>query len=259
MLEEVGKATERVFEEIGGTTELALDALGVLASFRLRVAETLKQASLLGVESSSIVLLTALFTGMVFSLESAIQAVQYGVASLVGGAVAYTSARELGPMLSGVVVAGRAGAAIAAELGSMVVTEQIEALHALGLSPTRMLVVPRIVALVIMLPLLTIIADVVSIGGGMWLAKAIAHISYTTFIDSARSAVHFSDVLRGLVKSACFGAIIGLVGSHQGLQTRGGAAGVGAATTQAVVTSIILIFIANFLLSYVLYGTRAHF
>ena len=139
--------------------------------------ETLDQAYLLGVQSWAIVLLTSLFTGMVFSLESAVQAVQYGVGNLVGGAVAFSTARELGPMLSAVVVAGRTGAAIAAELGSMVVTEQIEALQSLGLSPTRMLVVPRLLALVVMLPLLTILADIVSIVGGMWVASIYAHIS----------------------------------------------------------------------------------
>ncbi|MDB5029264.1 MAG: rane protein, partial [Candidatus Eremiobacteraeota bacterium] len=142
----------------------------------------------------------------------------------------------------------------AAELGSMVVTEQIEALQSLGLSPTRMLVVPRLVALVIMLPLLTILADIVSIVGGMWVAGVYAHISQESFITSARSTVPFGDVLKGLFKSVVFGVIIALIGSYQGLQTRGGAAGVGKATTGAVVTSIILIFIFNFALSYVLYA-----
>src|SRR4029077_13539901 len=110
------------------------------------------------------------------SLESAVQAVQFGVGDLVGGGVAFVSSRELGPLLSAVVVAGRAGAAIAAELGSMVVTEQIEALEALGLSPIRMLVVPRLVGMLIMLPILTIFADIVSIIGGAWLAHQVAHI-----------------------------------------------------------------------------------
>ncbi len=155
---------------------------------------------LLGVQSLVIVMLTSLFTGMVFSLESAQQAVQYGVGNLVGGAVAYASVRELGPMLTGVVVAGRVGAAIAAELGSMVVTEQIEALRSMGLQPARLLVVPRLVALMVMLPLLTIFADVVSIVGGMWIAQTYAHISYDSFIASARQTIGFDDVLKGLVK-----------------------------------------------------------
>lgn len=191
---------------------------------------------------------------MVFSLESAQQAVSYGFGNLVGGLVAYTSARELGPMLSAVVVAGRVGAAIAAELGSMVVTEQIDALQSLGLAPARFLVVPRLLALVIMLPLLTIFADVVSIVGGMFMAHSYAHISYDSFISSARQTIDFYDVVKGLLKSIVFAVIIAMVGSYQGLRTSGGAAGVGKSTTGAVVISIILIFIANFVLSYLLYG-----
>jgi phospholipid/cholesterol/gamma-HCH transport system permease protein len=254
MLDDVGRGTVSVFTYAGGAAELLADSVRFIAAFRVRLRETLDQAYLLGVQSWTIVLLTSLFTGMVFSLESAVQAVQYGVGNLVGGAVAFSSARELGPMLSAVVVAGRTGAAIAAELGSMVVTEQIEALEALGLSPVRMLVVPRLVALVIMLPLLTIFADIVSIVGGMWVAHLYAHISYESFISSARAVLPFGDVLKGLLKSVVFGVIIAIIGAYQGLTTRGGAAGVGKATTGAVVTSIILIFIFNFLLSYVLFG-----
>jgi phospholipid/cholesterol/gamma-HCH transport system permease protein len=254
MLDDVGRGTIGVFTYAGGAAELLADSVGFIARMRIRWRETIDQAYLLGVQSWTIVLLTSLFTGMVFSLESAVQAVQYGVGNLVGGAVAFSSARELGPMLSAVVVAGRTGAAIAAELGSMVVTEQIEALQALGLSPTRMLVVPRLVALVIMLPLLTIFAVIVSIIGGAWVANLYAHISNESFLASARSVLPFGDVLKGLLKSVVFAIIIATIGAYQGLTTRGGAAGVGKSTTGAVVTSIILIFIFNFLLSYVLFG-----
>jgi phospholipid/cholesterol/gamma-HCH transport system permease protein len=256
VLDEAGRGTTNAFAYAGGVAELFADAVRFIVGLRIRVGETVDQAYLLGVQSVSIVILTSLFTGMVFSLESAVQAVQYGVGNLVGGLVAFTAARELGPMLSAVVVAGRTGAAIAAELGSMVVTEQIEALQSLGLSPTRMLVVPRLLALLIMLPLLTVLADIISIIGGMWVAGIYAHISQESFITSARSAVPFDDVLKGLFKSAVFGVIIAIIGSYQGLQTRGGAAGVGKATTGAVVTSIILIFIFNFALSYILFGTH---
>ncbi|MBV9439653.1 MAG: ABC transporter permease, partial [Candidatus Eremiobacteraeota bacterium] len=185
VLDEVGEGTTAVFAYAGGAAELFADSVRFIAALRIRVRETLDQAYLLGVQSAAIVLLTSLFTGMVFSLESAVQAVAYGVGNLVGGAVAFSSARELGPMLTAVVVAGRTGAAIAAELGSMVVTEQIEALQSLGLSPTRMLVVPRLLALLVMLPLLTILAVIVSIVGGMWVANIYAHISYESFMTSA--------------------------------------------------------------------------
>lgn len=253
-LEDVGKATTNLFEYAGGVTTLGGETLGFIVRLRIRFAETLKQCYLLGYQSLIIVILTSLFTGMVFSLESAVQAVQFGVGNLVGGAVAFTATRELGPMLSAVVVAGRVGAAIAAELGSMVVTEQIEALESLGLPPARFLVVPRLLALVIMLPLLAVFADVVSILGGMWIAQSYAHIGTDDFISSARQAIGFDDVVKGLFKSVIFAIIIAMVGSYQGLRTTGGAAGVGKATTNAVVISIILIFISNFIMSYMLYG-----
>ncbi|MDQ2871993.1 MAG: ABC transporter permease [Candidatus Eremiobacteraeota bacterium] len=253
-LEDVGKATTDLLEYAGGLTQLSGETVGFIARFRIRFGETISQCYFLGYQSWVIVLLTALFTGMVFSLETAQQAVQFGFGQVVGGAVAYTAARELGPMLSGVVVAGRVGAAIAAELGSMVVTEQIEALQSLGLAPARFLVVPRLIALLIMMPLLTVFADVISIVGGAWIAQTYAHISFDVFLASARQTIGFGDVVKGLFKSVVFAAIIAMVGSFQGLSTRGGAAGVGRATTGAVVISIITIFITNFVLSYLLFG-----
>jgi phospholipid/cholesterol/gamma-HCH transport system permease protein len=253
VLEDLGRETSGFFSYAGGAAMLLADSASFVGKLRIRVGETIEQAYRLGVQSWGIVILTSLCTGMVFALESANQAVAYGVGNLVGGAVAFTMARELGPMLSAVVVAGRSGAAISAELGSMVVTEQIEALQSLGLSPTRMLVVPRLVALVIMLPLLTVFADIVSIAGGAYIASIFAHVSYESFINSARASVPFIDVCKGLLKSVVFGIIIAIIGSYSGLQTRGGAAGVGRATTSAVVIAIILIFIFNFALSYVLF------
>ena len=256
MLEDVGRSTIGFLEYAGGLAGLSAESTSFIARFKIRAAETFNQAYFLGVQSTAIVLLTSLFTGMVISLESAVQAVQFGVGDLVGGGVAFVSSRELGPLLSGVVVAGRAGAAIAAELGSMVVTEQVEALEARGLAPVQMLVVPRLLALAIMMPILTIFADIVSVVGGMWLAGTVAHISNETFIQSARQTVGIEDVLKGVFKAFVFGIIIAIVGSYQGLGTRGGAAGVGKATTGAVVISIILIFAANFTMSFLLFGYR---
>jgi phospholipid/cholesterol/gamma-HCH transport system permease protein len=254
MLDRVGRATTEFFEYAGGLTLLTFESAGFLVRMRVRFAETLAQCYLLGVQSWVIVVLTSLFTGMVISLESAQQAVAFGVGNLVGGAVAYGTVRELGPMLTAVVVAGRAGAAIAAELGSMVVTEQIEALRSMALEPSRFLVVPRLVALLVMLPLLTVFADVVSILGGGWIAFTYAHISYDSFLSSARQTIDFSDVMKGLIKSVFFALIIAMVGAYQGLSTRGGAAGVGVSTTAAVVLAIILIFVSNFVLSFLLFG-----
>ncbi len=253
-LEGVGSKVNATFEYIGGVTELGWETFKTIIRLRIRFAETVNQCFLLGYQSLIIVLLTSLFTGMVFSLESAVQAVQYGFGSFVGGIVSYTNVRELGPMLTAVVVAGRVCAAIAAEIGSMVVTEQVEALQSLGLAPVRFLVVPRLLSLMIMLPLLTVFADVIGVMGGEWIANASAHIAYNDFMSSARQTIGFEDVVKGLFKSVVFGVIIALIGSYQGLTTTGGAAGVGKSTTSAVVTCIILIFFVNFMMSYFLYG-----
>lgn len=254
LLDRFGRATADFFEYAGGLTLLSAESVGFMVRLRIRVTETISQCALLGVQSLVIVMLTSLFTGMVISLESAQQAVAYGFANVVGGAVAYASVRELGPMLTAVVVAGRVGSAIAAELGSMVVTEQIEALRSMGLEPPRFLVVPRLTAMLLMLPLLTIFADVVSILGGMWIAQTYAHISYDAFLSSVRQSISFTDVLKGVFKAFVFAVIIAMVGAYQGLTTRGGAAGVGQSTTGAVVVAIILIFISNFVLSFLLFG-----
>ena len=257
VLERIGERTQAFFEYTGGLAQLGATTAGFIARLRIRGAETISQAYLLGYQSMIIVVLTSFCTGAVISLESAMQAVQYGFASYVGTAVAYASGRELGPLLTGIVVAGRAGSAITAEIGSMVVTEQIEALRSMGIEPARYLVVPRLLALMIMLPMLTIFADVVSLLGGMWFARAYAHIGFGDFINSARAGISMEDLSKGLLKTVVFGAIIALVGAFQGLRTRGGAAGVGKATTGAVVISMILIFIANFVLSFLLYGSNA--
>jgi len=253
-LASVGRKVSDIFEYTGGLTMLLWETLKTIFRLRIRFAETLNQCYLLGYQSLIIVLLTSLFTGMVFSLESAVQAVQYGFGSFVGGIVSYTVVRELGPMLSAVVVAGRVCAAIAAELGSMEVTEQIEALKSLGLAPVRFLVVPRLLALMIMLPLLTIFADVIGVYGGQWIAHAQAHIGTQDFMASARQTVGFEDVVKGLFKALVFAIVIVMIGSYQGLTTKGGAAGVGKSATSAVVTCIILIFILNFIMSYFLYA-----
>ena len=256
VLERIGERTNDFFEYAGGLTLLTGDATGYIVRLRVRVGETISQCYLLGVQSATIVLLTSLFTGMVISLESALNAVQYGLGSIVGGAVAYASARELGPLLTGIVVAGRAGSSIAAEIGSMVVTEQVEALKSMGIEPARFLVVPRLAALLITLPMLTIFADVISLLGGLWVAQTYAHISPQDFISSARQTIGFDDVLKGLAKTIVFAVIIALVGAFQGLRTTGGAAGVGKSTTGAVVVSMILIFIANFALSFFFFGSN---
>src|SRR5579864_8703188 len=163
--------TTRFFGYGGGLALLLIDCTRYIVTLRFRPTEVIRQTYFLIVESLPIITLTSGFTGLVISLETAVQAVQFGFSNLIGGSVAYGTVRELGPMLTGIVFAGRAGAAITAQLGSMVVTEQIEALESMGASPVKVLVVPRLLACLIGMPMLTIFADIVGVLGGLYMAE----------------------------------------------------------------------------------------
>lgn len=235
----------------GGLTLLFIEAVRRLG--RVNPREAVRQMALLGADSLPIVLMTILCTGMVFSVQTAKEFVRLGAGSSVGGIVAIAMARELVPVLTGVVVAGRIGAAIAAELGTMKVTEQIDALRVMAADPISYLVVPRLIALVVMLPVLVIFANLIGNVGGWLVAHFYAGISTFSYQNSIRTLAEFYDVFGGMVKSSVFGAIIAIVGSYKGLNAPNGAEGVGLATTSSVVLSIILIFIANYFLSILLY------
>lgn len=215
--------------------------------------ETLRQMALLGADSLPIVLMTILCTGMVFSVQTAKEFVRFGAASSVGGIVAIAMARELVPVLTGVVVAGRIGAAIAAEIGTMKVTEQIDALRVMAANPVSYLVVPRFIAVVLMMPVLIVFANMIGNIGGWVVAHYYAGISTFTYENSIRTLAETYDMVGGMIKGAVFGAIIAIVGCHKGLNAPNGAEGVGLATTESVVLSIILIFITNYFLSVILY------
>lgn len=223
---------------------------------RLKDADTnevVRQMALLGADSLPIVMMTILCTGMVFSVQTAKEFVRLGAASSVGGIVAIAMARELVPVLTGVVVAGRIGAAIAAEIGTMKVTEQIDALRVMAANPISFLVAPRFIAIVLMMPILVVFANFIGNVGGWIVAHYYAGISSFSYQNSIKTLAEFYDVFGGMVKSSFFGAIIAIVGCYKGLNAPNGAEGVGLATTASVVLSIILIFIANYFLSIVLY------
>jgi len=213
----------------------------------------LRQMAHLGVDSLPIVALTMLFTGMVMTVQIAQEFIKYGAQSSVGGVVAIAVGRELSPVLTGVVAAGRVGAAITAEIGSMKVTEQIDALRVMATNPVAYLIVPRLIACVVMLPVLVIFADMIGTVGGYLVATLYAGINSFTFLNSIQVFAVVNDVTGGLIKSMFFGAIIAIIGCYKGLTTAGGAEGVGHATTGSVVTSMILIFISNYFLSLILY------
>jgi len=214
--------------------------------------DLLEQMASLGVNSVSIALLTTVTSGAVLALYFAPFLQQYGAESFTGAVVALAIARELAPVLTGVVVAARAGSAIAAELGTMKVTEQIDALRALAVSPIQYLVVPRILAAVIMVPLAG------GIYGGLLLSKS-EGVLPTTYLNSMKQFIDPSDFEKGILKTIVFGLIIALVGCHQGLETRGGATEVGRATTNAVVISIVLIYISNFVMTYFMFNETVNF
>lgn len=219
---------------------------------RNRITE---QMALVGFESLPIVLITTLFGGMVLGLHTAKQFVNFGAGQYVGGVVAVSLARELAPTLTGIVVAARIGSAFAAELGSMKITNQVDALRALATNPVRYLVTPRLLAALIMLPILTMYANVTGmLGGG--LVAINAGVSASTFINSASQFMELYDLAGGLLKTMVFGIIIAITACYVGLNTEGGAAGVGRATTAAVVWSIVLLYASNFLMSWMLWSLR---
>jgi len=202
-----------------------------------------------GVASMAVVVLTGFFTGGVIVLQSYPTLEYYGAQSNAGQGVATGMIRELGPVLAALMVAGRVGSAFSAELGSMVVSQQIDAMRALGTSPVRKLVTPRVLALMLTLPLLTIAADLFGIVGGGVVARSLHGLDMNVYIASARTGAKIEDIVSGMIKPVFFGAIIGLISCYKGLSTKGGTAGVGQSTTQAVVASSINVIIADFFLS----------
>ena len=212
-----------------------------------------EQMVFVGIQSVVIVFFVAFFTGIVIAMQSAYQLARLGATIYVAAMVAVSTARELGPVLTSLVVAGRVGAAITAELGSMKVSEQIEALETMALNPVRFLVVPRFLALIIMLPCLTIFSDLVGICGGFLVGVYNLGLNPYRYIDYSFQFIVWKDICKGLIKSFTFGVTISMVGCYMGLNTKGGAAGVGRATTVSVVTSFILIILFDCVLTGIFY------
>jgi phospholipid/cholesterol/gamma-HCH transport system permease protein len=214
--------------------------------------EFLLQADIIGFGSLSIVVLSGLSTGGVLALQSAATLSSFGATAITGQFVSLTMIRELGPVLTGVMVSGRNASSMASELGSMVVTEQIDAMRALGVDPIRKLVTPRIAATITMLFFLTIVADACGIAGGGLVTVFMNHQNGTLYLDKAWEALRYPDIIQGLVKPLFFGYILSSVGCFYGMRTKGGTQGVGRSTIEAVVWSSVLIIFVDFLLTQVL-------
>lgn len=251
-VERLGSFVLRPVEELGRAARIA--GLGGLDLFRrpLRVRSTIAQLDFIGIQSLPIILLSALFTGAVFTYES-FEAFAYFVAQgLVGGTVGVAITRELAPTLTGLLVAGRAGSAMAAELGSMRVTEQIDALDAMAVDPINYLVKPRLVASVLAVPLLTAVFDLVGILGSYFVAVHVLHVSKPEYLVRLEDWVDWEDIWAGLVKAVAFGLIIGVVACYKGYYADGGASGVGRATTSSVVVASVTILVANYFVALLL-------
>lgn len=217
--------------------------------------EMVRQMDVLGFGSLAIILLTGFFTGGVLALNTGNTLQSFGVQSVAGQLVATSLIRELGPVLTCLMLAGRVGSGIAAELGSMLVSEQIDAMRALGTDPIKKLVTPRIIALVTMAPTLTVICDMVGTLGGMLASITFLHQPSSVYLASAQKAVSVNEIIGGLIKPTVFGFLIAIVGCYKGLSTSGGTVGVGRATTQSVVVSSILVIAVDFLLSKLILST----
>jgi phospholipid/cholesterol/gamma-HCH transport system permease protein len=253
MVSGLGRLVVAFLAFIGDEVMLLAASFSFIVRGRTGAHRTILQMSIAGTDSLPIASATLFLVGMAWAWQTATLTVQFGLTNYYGGGTAVAVARELGPALCGVVVAARVGSAYAAELGTMAVTEQVDALRALAISPTYYLVVPRLIACTLMLPILTIVADASGVIGAYALSGHFG-IARGEFFNSIQQWLGWSDVGGGLIKSLVFGVIIAMVGCRQGLRTTGGAAGVGTATTSAVVLSIVLIYAANLLLTGALWG-----
>lgn len=245
----VGRTTLGLLGEIGRLSVFTIDAITSFVRPPIYWSLVLKQIMRIGYFSLPVVGITAFFTGGVLALQIYIGASRYGAEQFVPTVVLVGILRELGPVIAGLMVAGRVAAAIAAELGTMRVTEQIDALTTLATRPIKYLVVPRLMAAIISMPILVAIADSVGVFGGYFASTRSLGFTGSIYLNTTMNALTNEDIFSGLIKAVVFGFIIALLGCYSGFNSKGGAQGVGAATTNAVVTSSILILAANYILT----------
>jgi len=228
---------------------LSVESVACVFRTPFYVDDTLEQMDIIGIGSLPIVVLTGFFIGAVMVLQTAAQFTRFGETALVGDVVAISIVRELGPSITSLLVAGRNASGIASELGSMLVTEQVDAMRAMGTDPVKKLVTPRVLATTLMLPLLTAISDFIGLVGGYLISHFQLRLDPVQYWTRAIHALEFGDLVQGLVKPFIFGFILSTVGCYYGLSVKGGTQGVGRATTQAVVTASVLILVSNFFIT----------
>jgi phospholipid/cholesterol/gamma-HCH transport system permease protein len=252
-LEKLGDKVFLLLTEMGRVLMFLGQALRWTFSRPFYVKNVLKQMEVIGVNSVPVVMTTAISTGMVLALQSYTGFKRFGAESLIGAVVSLSMTRELGPVLTGLMVAGRAGASMAAELGTMKVTEQIDALTTLATNPMKYLVVPRFVASTVMMFFLTVLGMMIGVTGGYFVGVKVLGTNPTTYYNQSVNNTNVTDIWYGLIKALVFGAVVGLIGCYKGFTTEGGAEGVGKATTGAVVISCMLILILDYFLSALLW------
>lgn len=236
-------------EIIGELSGLTGKVMRDIVKGKIDVKLTLDQMVKVGFDSLPLALTTSAFVGMVFAIQIAAEFTKFGAGKFVGGLMSVAISRELGPAVTGIVVAARVAASITAEIGTMKVTEQIDAMQALGVSPVRYLIIPRFIATTVMLPLLTILTIITGFFGGYVVSIYVGKINPVEYMETAQTLSKLWDLYGGLMKTAVFGMIISIVACYRGLNTKGGAKGVGEATTSAVVITLISLFIVNYFLS----------
>ena len=248
-IEFIGELIERPAIEVGRIVLLLYSVLKRIAKPPFEIRNIMRQMLEVGVNSLPVVLITAVFTGMVLALQSYTGFKRFGAERLVGSVVALSMTRELGPVLTALIVTGRAGAAMAAELGTMRVTEQIDALETLATNPVKYLIVPRFLSGMIMLPALTVVTDIVGILGGYFVTVVLLGASAKSYLRTTWTYLQMEDIYIGLIKACFFGAAFTLISCYKGFYTEGGAEGVGKATTGAVVISSMIILISDYFMS----------
>ncbi|MFH1076528.1 MAG: ABC transporter permease [Pseudomonadota bacterium] len=247
--ESIGRLLISWVEELGHIVLLFVSACRWMTNPPFRIRNIFKQMEFVGVNSIFVVILTGAFTGMVLALQTYHGFRLFSAEGLVGATVALSMTRELGPVLTALMVTGRAGSAMAAELGTMRVTEQIDALYAMATNPIHYLIAPRIIAGVIMVPILTVVSNFVGIVGGYFVGVGLLDINSGIYMKKILEIVEVDDIFNGLVKAVVFGLILSVVGCYKGFYTKGGAEGVGKATTEAVVLSSVSILISDYFLT----------
>jgi len=250
----MGRGTKNLLSQAGFTLRLLFESLYYTKDIIVRRREIVKQMYLAGVKTLLVCSMVGLFTGMILALQSGIEMREFGQQALIGGLVVASMLREMGPFMSGLILAASVGSAMAAEVGAMKVYDEIDALELMLINPVRFLVMPRVVALALVMPIISIYIDVLACLGGAIVAKQVLQVSYNVYMKYLLQAVHFKSMYVGLLKAFVFGLIVSSISCAYGLRADGGVLGVGHATRTSVVASFLMVLIIGYYITSIFYG-----